>query len=133
MSRTSHYLVPFALGAMGLFALCLTGCRKESEQPSKPSAKLPANSPAVFMNDPVFRKQLSDKRQELQAIVKERAPLVARMEQMVRDHKENLAELQKIDEWNDLHKKIVALNEKYEQTRQRQLKIAAEKLAPQSK
>ena len=81
------------------------------------------------MNDPVFRKQVSDKRKELQTIVKERAPLVKRMEELVRAHGQDLAALQKIDEWNELHKKVTALNAKYEEVRTRQLKIVKDRIS----
>ena len=124
--RTRARLVPFVLCTTGLVVLCLAGCRKEEKAP-----EIPASSPASYMNDPVFRKQLSDKRKELQAIVAERAPLVARMEELVKSNREDLAVLQKIPEWNDLHKKVVALNAKYEEVRQRQLKILGERLRPQ--
>jgi len=108
---------------MGALTLCFSGCKKEAE--------LPANSPAVYMKDPVFRKALSDKRKELQSIVAERAPLVARMEELVRSNREDLAVLQRIPEWTNLHARVVALNAKYEETRQRQLKIARERIVPQ--
>lgn len=122
----------FALCAMGLGLLFSAGCRKEEKatKEEKPAAVLlPSNSPAVYMNDPVFRKQVAEKRKELQAIVNERAPLVARMEELVREHGEDLAALQKIDEWNDLHKKVVALNAKYEEVRMRQLKIVKDRIS----
>ncbi len=118
--------MPFALAAMGIVVLCLSGCGKEQ------SAEAPAHTPASYMNDPAFRKQLADKRKELQAIVAERAPLVARMEELVRSNRADLAVLQKIPEWNELHKKVVALNAKYEETRQRQLKIVRERVQPKS-
>lgn len=120
--------MPFALVAMGIVMLCLSGCRKENEQ----SAEVPTHTPASYMNDPAFRKQLADKRKELQAIIAERAPLVARMEELVRSNRADLAVLQKIPEWNELHKKVVALNAKYEETRQRQLKIVRERVQPKS-
>ncbi len=120
--------MPFAFVAMGIVVLCLSGCRKENEQ----SAEAPTHTPASYMNDPAFRKQLADKRKELQAIIAERAPLVARMEELVRSNRADLAVLQKIPEWNELHKKVVALNAKYEETRQRQLKIVRERVQPKS-
>ena len=122
----------FALCAMGLGLLFSAGCRKEEKatKEEKPAAMLlPSNSPAVYMNDPVFRQQVAEKRKELQAIVNERAPLVARMEELVREHGEDLAALQKIDEWNDLHKKVVTLNAKYEEVRTRQLKIVKDRIS----
>ena len=121
--RTRARLVPFALCAMGISLLFLAGCRKEKEP------EIPASSPESYMRDPVFRKQLDEKRAELSAIVRERKPLVERMEALVREHGQDLAALQKIPEWNDLHKKVTALNAKYEETRARQLKIVRERIS----
>ena len=118
-------LVPFVLCAMGFGVLFSAGCRKEKD------SEVPASSPASYMNDPEFRKQLEEKRHELSAIVAERKPLVERMEALIREHGEDLAALQKIDEWNDLHKKVVKLNAKYQEVRTRQLKIAGNRLKPE--
>ena len=111
---------------MGVSLAFLSGCRKGEEKPV-----IPPNSPASYMKDPVFMAQLEAKRSELQAIVKERAPLVKRMEELVKSNREDLAVLQKIPEWAELHKKVVALNAKYEEVRQRQLKILGDRLRPQ--
>lgn len=124
LKRTRLRLVPFALGAMALSALVLAGCGKEEKPAVDPA------SPASYMNDTAFRQQVADKRKELLAIVAERKPLADRMQELVREHNENLAELQKIPEWNELHKKVVALNEKYEATKRRQLAIVRDRLAP---
>jgi len=110
---------------MGLGTCIFSGCERKAEPPS--------HTPASYMNDPDFRKRISDKRKELQSIVSERAPLVARMEELVRSNRADLAILQKNAEWLDLHKKVVELNKKYEETRQRQLKIVRERLKPQDK
>ena len=109
---------------MGLVVWFFAGCRKEEKAP-----ELPASSPASYMNDPAFRKQVADKRKELQAIVNERNPLVKRMEALIKEHGQDLASLQKIPEWNDLHKKVVELNAKYEAVRARQLKIVRERIS----
>ena len=111
---------------MGLLSFVLPGCRKEEKAP-----EVPASSPVSYMNDPVFMKQVSDKRKELQAIVAERKPLADRMQELVKEHGEDLAALQKIPEWNELHKKVVALNKKYEEVRARQLKVVRERLVPE--
>jgi len=129
MSRTSHFLVPALLCALGVVSLVLSGCRKEQEGSAEP----PAYSPAVYMKDPVFRKQLTDKRKELQSIVAERAPLVKRMEELVRSNRADLAALQQNAEWTNLYTRVVSLNKKYEETRQRQLKIVRERITPQDK
>ena len=119
--------MPFVLCAMGVLSLCLAGCRKEKEP------EIPASSPASYMNDPAFRKQLAEKRDELRAIVAERRPLADRMQQLVKEHGEDLAALQKISEWNELYKKVTALNKKYEETRARQLKVVRERITPEKK
>ena len=125
---TRAKLVPFVLCTMGVLSCVLPGCRRDEKKP-----EIPASSPASYMNDPVFRKQLSDKRKELQAIVAERKPLADRMQELVKEHGEDLAALQKIDEWNELHKKVTALNAKYEEVRARQLKIVGSRIAPAKK
>ena len=114
---------------MGALTLILSGCGRDEQAAETPVA-LPTNSPAVYMKDPVFRQQLEEKRKELLAIVNERAPLMDRMQALVREHGKDLAALQKISEWNDLHKKVTELNAKYEAVRQRQLVIAAKRLNP---
>ena len=112
---------------MGLVLLFLAGCRKEEAKP-----EIPASSPVSYMNDPKFREQVAAKRKDLQAIMNERAPLVRRMEELIRAHGKDLATLQKIPEWNELHKKVVELNAKYEATRARQLKVVRERISPKS-
>ena len=121
--RTRARLVPFVLCTMGAL-LFLAGCRKEEKAP-----EIPASSPASYMNDPAFRKQLSDKREELQAIVSERKPLADRMQELVREHGEDLSKLQQIPEWTNLHQRVRALNAKYEEVRTRQLRIVRERIS----
>ena len=110
---------------MGMLMVFLAGCRKEEAKP-----EIPASSPASYMNDPKFMNELAVKRKDLQAIVNERAPLAKRMEELIRAHGKDLATLQKIPEWNELHAKVVALNKKYEETRTRQLKVVRDRLGP---
>lgn len=114
---------------MGIFVLCFSGCGKKQEAAEAP----PAHAPASYMNDPVFRKQLTDKRLEIQEIVAERAPLEKRMLEIVQSNGTDLAVLTKIPEWNELYKKVSDLNTKYEQVRQHQLKIASERMKPKAK
>lgn len=115
--------MPFVLCTMGIVLLFLAGCRKEEKEP-----EIPASSPESYMKDPAFLKALEAKRHELSQIVAERKPLADRMQQLVKEHGEDLAALQKIDEWNDLYKKVTALNAKYQEVRQRQLKIAGKRI-----
>lgn len=114
---------------MGALALILLGCSRDEQVVEKP-VEPPSYAPVVYMNDPEFRRQLAEKRKELQAIIKERAPLAARMQELVKEHGENLAALQKIPEWGELHQKVTALNAKYEEVRKRQLAIAGQRLSP---
>lgn len=129
-TRRALLYVPFMLCMAGLVTFVLPGCRKKKEAP--PPA-LPANSPEVYMKDPVFRKELSDKRKERTAIAVERQKLVARMEELIREHGEDKAVLEKIPEWNDLYKQVEALNAKYEAVRKAQLAVVSKRLNPEQK
>ena len=124
MMRTRARLVPFVLCAMGLVVLFPAGCRKEEKKP-----EIPVSSPASYMKDPAFMRELEAKRKELGAIAAERAPLAERMEQLIKEHGQDLAALQKIPEWNDLHKKVVELNAKYESVRAKQLTVLRERIS----
>ena len=124
--RTRARLVPFVLCTTGLVGLCLAGCRKEEE---KKAPEIPASSPASYMKDTNFLNQVAAKRKRLQAIVNERNPLVQRMEELIKEHGQDLASLQKIPEWNDLHKRVTALNAQYEEVRARQLRIVRERIS----
>ena len=125
MTHRFEKYVSFALCATGVVLCCLSGCRKEAEVPS--------SAPESYMKDTNFLHQVSDKRKELQAIANERLPLVRRMEELIKEHGEDLAKLQKIDEWNGLHQKVVELNAKYQEVRKRQLKLVGERIAPPKK
>ena len=110
---------------MGLGMLFLAGCRKDEK-----ASEIPASSPESYMKDPVFRRQLEEKRHELSAIVAERKPLADRMQALVKEHGEDLAALQKIPEWTNLYQRVTELNAKYQKVRKRQLKIAGDRLKP---
>ena len=125
--RTSLFLVPFACCAMGALSLFLPGCGREEPVAEEPP---PPHVPASYMNDPEFRKGLSDRNAAQRAIVSERMPLVRRMEELVREHGEDTNKLQKISEWNELYRKVTELNAKYEAGRKDLLKYARERITP---
>ena len=94
---------------MGALAVALPGCRKEEEEKPSPS------SPAVYMNDPVFRKQLTDGRKEREGYIVSRTKLVREMEKMIEAKKAELpgaddaalkAALEKDPAWADLTKRL---------------------------
>ena len=129
-------LTLFVLCAAGAGVLFLAGCEKAAEEkkPAAPASAeasaVPSNAPASYMNDPVFREAVASKRKELQAIAAKRRPLADRMQALVNRHGEDLAKLQKIPEWNDLHKQVEALTAQYEKLRREQLRLVRERLAP---
>jgi len=122
MTSTIKLFVPFACVAMVLLVV-VSGCSKQADVEVTPS-----NAPASYMNDPSFKKMLDETSGERMAILKERKPLEARMKELVKENGDDLSKLQKIPEWNDLHKKIVALNERYEAARKRQLEQVGARL-----
>lgn len=125
MIRPRHTNVALALCATGLTTLIFCGCGK-----SEPEVATPSHAPESYMYDKEFRRAVAEKAAELRAIVKERAPLAERMKELVKEYREDLAALQKVSEWNDLHKRVVQLNEKYEEVRKRQLVLVGKRIAP---
>lgn len=110
---------------MGVMTLFVAGCGR-AEKPAEP----PRESPASYMNDKAFRKEVADAHKEAQAIAAERQPLVDRMQQLVRQHGEDPGKLQNVPEWVELHRKVTELNAKYEAIRKRQLSTVRDRIAP---
>lgn len=119
------FRMPTALVAVGVLALLFQGCEKVS-----PPAEPPRESPASYMKDPKFRKAVADARKELQAIAAERKPLADRMQELVNQYGEDPGKLQNVPEWVSLHRKVTALNRRYEEVRTRQLATVRERLTP---
>ena len=126
---------------MGLLVLFLTGCRKEEAKP-----EIPASSPASYMKDKAFRKGLKDRNAAQRKIIDARAPLVARMQEIVEATKARLGEktlvdgrdlvleeLEKDPEWRELNEKVKAYNAQYEAGRRDLLNYTRERIAPKGK
>lgn len=126
--QTSMFRMPAALVAVGVLALFIQGCGRSS-----PPAEPPRDSPASYMNDPRFRKEVADARKELQRLAAERKPLADRMQALVDKHGEDLGKLQNVPEWVELHRKVTALNRRYEEVRKRQLATVRDRIAPPKK
>lgn len=133
-SCTRLWLVPFAFVAMGAFALAISGCRKE-EEPASPS-------PDVYMNDPVFRKALADKRTERTDYLKSRTRLVRELEKMVEAKKAAMpnaddaavkAALEKDPEWTELVKRVNDLTAAISENGRAAQGIVRERLAPKKR
>ena len=118
MTRRIVSCVPFTLCVTGLLALALAGCRREAEAPS-PLPSIPSNSPASYMNDPAFMARLDAKGDELKAIMRERAPLIARWKKLEPGDSAR----------DELKKQIEELNAKYEAVRKQQLEIVHERVS----
>ena len=131
MKRTSLFLVPFALCAMGISAFIFAGCSREAEPVSTPSA---ASSSAA---DGAFRDQLKGLRAERTAALAARDTVTAQMKAKVEAVKAKLktddeklikAELEKDPEWQSLYKRCTDANAAVEEQRQKTLKAVREKL-----
>lgn len=114
---------------MGLVVLSSAGCRKEGDTSAKPVVD--RSSPESYMNDKAFREQLSAQRREQQALAAELKPLKDRMQALVDEHGEDLAKLERISEWNELHKKVTDLNERLRALRRSQLETVRTRIAPE--
>ena len=136
MNRTRLKLVPFALVAMGALAIALPGCRKEEE----PSVSAPP--PEEYMNDPVFRKELTDTRKEREGYVVSRTKLVREMEGLIEAKKAELpnaddaalkAALEKDPKWIDLNRRVNDLTAAIGENRRKAQGIVRERLAPKKR
>lgn len=123
--QTSTFHVPFALVAIGGLALVFQGCERSS-----PLQEPPRESPASYMKDPKFRKEVADARKELQRLAAERKPLADRMQELVNQYGEDLGKLQNVPEWVELHRKVTALNKRFAEVRQRQLSTVRDRITP---
>lgn len=130
-SCTRLWLVPFAFVAMGAFTLVISGCRKE-EEPASPS-------PEVYMNDPVFRRELADGRKERESFLAKRTELVRKLERMVEAKKAALpgaddaavkAALEKDPEWNDLVQRVKDLSTAMKEGGRRMDEVIRRRIAP---
>jgi len=131
--RTSLYLVPFALCAIGISAFIFAGCSKE-EPPAPPSY-----APENYMNDPQFRGKLAGARAEQLKLVRERNVIAEKMKAKIEAMKKKLktddpaqlkVELEKDPEWNDLHKQCTAANAKVAAQRKETLKTVRDRITP---
>ena len=118
---------------MGALAVALPGCRKEEEEKPSPS------SPAVYMNDPVFRKQLTDGRKEREGYIVSRTKLVREMEKMIEAKKAELpgaddaalkAALEKDPKWIDLSKRVADLAAAIKESGRRMDEVIRGRVAP---
>lgn len=130
-SCTSAFLVPFVLCATGLFVLLSAGCDKKGGAPAKPAVD--RSSPESYMHDETFRKKVSTQRHEVQALAARLKPLKDRMQALVAAHGEDPAKLEKIPEWNELHKKVTELNEQLKAARREQLSTVRDRITPVKK
>ena len=132
--RTSTFLVPFALCAMGCFALVFQGCKKE---PAKPVP--PPHAPESYMNDPEFRGKLAAERAEHVKLVRDGNAISAKMKAKIDALREKLriddpaklrAELEKDPEWNGLYAQKTNANAKVEAHRKATMGFVRERLTP---
>lgn len=91
------------------------------------------------MNDPVFRKRLTDSRKERESYTVSRTKLVREMEKMIEAKKAELpgaddaavkAELEKDAAWIDLTKRVNDLTAAIDENQRKALGVVRERLAP---
>lgn len=132
--RTSKFLVPFALCAMGIFTLVFTGCERKPEKQEPPR-----HAPESYMNDPEFRGALAERRKTQVKLVRDRNAIAAAMKAKIEAMREKLktddpeklkVELEKDPEWNDLYVRCTNANAKCEANRRGTLGIVRERLTP---
>ena len=125
--RSSPIRLSAALLAAGAFAFAFTGCERQPEAAADAPSRL---SPESYMNDPAFRKAVGDARLELNRIAAKAKPMRDRMQELVKQHGEDLGKLQNVPEWVRLNREVKALVARAEALRKRQLATVRERLTP---
>ena len=135
------HLVPCALGAAAFCALFAAGCARDEGVAAADTAPK-ADPPSVYMNDPVFKKALADRRSERNGILSLRSKLVAKAEKMVEEARAKMpgaddaavkAELEKNREWVSLVARIEDANKAYEENRLATTKTVRERISPKKR
>ena len=133
--RTSKVLVPFALCAMGIFALVFTGCERKPEKQEPPR-----HAPESYMKDPVFRTALREQRAERHTLEKSQAIVVEKMTAMIEAKKAELktddlekvrTALEKDPEWKSLYQRCLDANQAIKEHRGKTLEMVRERITPQ--
>ena len=131
--RTSLFLVPFALCAIGIGAFVFAGCSRE-EPKSSPEKAAPSGS----VGDPAFLGELKKLRVERQKLAATRQQLVEQMKAKVDAAKARLktddeklvkAELEKDPEWRSLYDRCVDANTAIDEQRRKAGDVVREKIA----
>ena len=126
--------MPFALCATGALMLFLAGCRKEEAKP-----ETPASSPQSYMKDPVFRKQLKDRRMAAAEIGERRervnAGLAACRKRVAAalktdDAKAIDAALAKDETWQQLQAEGKAIDAEFMANHRERMRLVRERIAP---
>ena len=119
---------------MGMFALVLTGCRREPEKPVPPP-----HAPESYMNDLQFTGKLAAERKEQVRLERERNAIALEMKAMVEAMREKLktddlktvrAALEKDPKWVDLHTRCTNANAKCVAHRRATLEGVRQRLTP---
>ena len=134
--RTSRFLVPFALAAMGIGVLVLSGCGEGSPESAE------VVSPASSESSPATLAKLEKLRHERTELAATRQKIVAQMKAMVdakraamkgADDAAVKAALEKDAEWVSLYKRCEDLNAAIGEKRQEAAAEVRKELAPNRK
>jgi len=138
MSRTSRFLVPFAVAAMGAVALFLAGCDKKPEG----GGAVDPSSPRSYMNDKAFRQQLKDRKKAAIGLGEAREEVTARQDALIAakgeamktgDRAKIVAALAGDAEWQALEAKAKELDEAFMKHHRETMRVVRERIAPKGK
>jgi len=129
--------MPYALCAMGLMTLCLSGCGKREE-----AKAVDPSSPESYMKDKAFRQTLKDRRKVAQNIGEEREKVTARQNEMIAaqgkkmqtdDRSKIVAALAADAEWQALSAKAKELDEAFMKHHRETMRVVRERITPKGK
>lgn len=129
-----------AFSVIAAVALFFAGCdRGEGANASAEEPEMRADSPSVYMSDPVFTNALAKQRAERREILATNEKLIRQLEAKVEAMRRKLPgasddairiELEKDPEWNSLAKRIKDAQVAFKENRQTTTKLVGERIRP---
>lgn len=135
--RTSKFLVPFALCAMGSFAFVFTGCERKPEK-----QEAPRHAPESYLRDETFRTNLTARREARNELEATHAKLARRMQKMIDAKRAELktddlekvrVELEKDPEWKSLYARCEDAAQAIKENRRDAMRVVRERITPPHK
>ena len=129
MSKTRTNAAGAALALALCAALLAGGCSRDDGQDAADAAP-PPYVPESYMKDPEFRGGLTERRKAREAVVAERAGVIAKMRELEAVAGGDAAALATNDEWTALSAELERLNARYDDAQREMLRYVRARIVP---